>query len=167
MNARFAGSLPRVVRKSFLLSLCPVVLAWSVSLNAHAAAGYDDVLPDANTLAQMEQQAATAQPKEQCYLYTEVVHGLTEIAGKQLADGQQEQAAATLQHLQQVSAKMQELLLTDAKKLKNAEQLLEHTTRRLGDMLHLTSNATRAKLQTTLQRLNEEHAAMLNEVFSK
>jgi len=157
--------------KSLRLSSLPVstvviaLLMAATSPGAHAA-GYDDVVLDANAIAQLEQQAAIAQPKDQCFLYTEVVHGLTEIAGKQLADGQEEQAATTLQHIQTVSAKMQHLMLKDAKKLKNAEQLMDHTTRRLGDMLHLTSDATRVKLQSVLQKLNEQHSAILNEVFS-
>ena len=45
--------------------------------------------------------------------------------------------------------------------------LMEHTTRRLKDMMHLASGDNRPKLQATLERLKVEQAAMLNEVFSE
>ena len=44
--------------------------------------------------------SATPLLKEQCFLYTELVHNYTAIAGKQLADGETEKAKATLKRVQ-------------------------------------------------------------------
>jgi hypothetical protein len=145
-------------------------LAVALSLTIYvrpASAAPDESVLDASALAQLEQRAASAQPREQCFLYTQVVHSLTETAGRQLADGQDALAAATIAHIEVVTAKMHTLLLKDAKRIKVAEELMEHTTRRLSDMLHLTSNETRPALEATLQHLNAEQSRMLSEVFSE
>ncbi len=144
-----------------------ILVSFTFSARVAVASAPDESILDAAVLLRMEQQAETAHPREQCFLYTQVVHSLTEAAGKQLADGQEQQAAATLQHIEAVTAKMQKVLLKDSKRIKNAEELMEHTTRRLTDMLHLTSNETRPALEAALQRLNAEHSAMLNEVFAE
>lgn len=138
----------------------------STARPAHAVSS-DEVILDDAALSHLEQQAASAQFKEQCFLYTEVLHNLTEIAGKQLADGQDEQAAATFRHIDSVAAKIQQALAKDAKRLKNAEMLLEHTTHRLSDMLHITSGDERTTLQSTLQRVNAVQSALLTQVFAK
>jgi len=144
-----------------------VCALWVLCSTPAMASGPDDNLLDPAALSHLEQQAEKAQPREQCILYTQVLHNLTEVAGKQLEDGQEEQAASTLQHIEAVTKKMEQVLLKDAKQLKNAELLMEHTTRRLKDMLHLASSDNRPKLQATLERLKVEQAAMLNEVFAE
>ena len=144
-----------------------VAVSLTVCVRPARAAAPDEIVLDSAALAQLEQRAASAQPREQCFLYTQVVHSLTEAAGKQLADGQDGLAAATIAHIEVVTAKMHTLLLKDAKRIKVAEELMEHTTRRLSDMLHLTSGETRPALEATLQHLNAEQSRMLSEVFSE
>jgi hypothetical protein len=144
-----------------------VVVSLTVCTRPVRAAAPDESVLDAQALAQMEERAAAAQPREQCFLYTQVVHSLTEAAGKQLADGQEATAAATIAHIEAVTVKMQNVLLKNAKRIKVAEELMEHTTRRLSDMLHLTSGQTRPALEATLVQLNAEQTRMLNEVFSE
>jgi len=153
-------------RAGIVLGLAMAV-SFTFAVKAAVAAAPNESVLDAAALLRMEQQAEAAQPREQCFLYTQVVHSLTEAAGKQLADGQDQQAASTIQHIQAVTAKMQKILLKDSKRMKNAEELMEHTTRRLADMLHLASSETRPVLEATLQRLNAEQSAMLNEVFAE
>jgi len=144
-----------------------MAVSFTFAAKVAVASAPDESVLDAAALLRMEQQAEAAQPREQCFLYTQVVHSLTEAAGKQLADGQEGLAASTIQHIQVVTAKMQKILLKNSKRMKNAEELMEHTTRRLADMLHLTSNETRPALEAALQRLNAEQSAMLNEVFAE
>lgn len=151
----------RILVLSFaLLLVCTVVNPFG----AHAA---EEVLLDEPALLHLEQQAASAQFKEQCYLYTELLHNLTEIAGKQLADGQDEQAAATFRHIDSIAAKVQIAMGKDAKRLKNAEMLLEHATHRLTDMLHITSGDQHAALQATVGRVNALQSLLLAQVFAK
>lgn len=132
---------------------------------AHAS-GHDEVLLDANVLAQMELQAEHAQPREQCYMYTEVLHGLTELAGKQMRDGNEDQASTTMQHINDIAAKLAKTSGLDSKRLKNAEQLLEHTDRRLSDMAKAASGETRNVAEQALHQVDKVHTELLGMVFS-
>ena len=146
-------------------SLCLLLLlTFGSPARAHAM---DEVILDDASLLRLEQQAANAQFKEQCYLYTEILHNLTEVAGKQLADGQDDQAAATFRHIDSIAAKVQLALAKDAKRLKNAEMIMEHTTRRLTDMLHITSGDQHAALQATVARVNTVQNLLLSQVFAQ
>ncbi len=150
--------------------LCGSVMLLGFTLvmpaRARAASNAEAVL-DAAGLAQLEQQATVAQPREQCFLFTELVHQLTEEAGREIADGKEDQAQATLKHADAVLGKMHVALQGDAKKLKNAEMLMEHASRRLTDMLHVAGEASRSAVQSTLQKLNALHMEVLAQVFAK
>jgi hypothetical protein len=115
----------------------------------------------------MEQRAEAAQPRDQCYLYTEVLHGLTELAGRQIAAGDDTGATATLERINGVAAKIQQTSSANARRLKNAEMLLDRTTRRLTDMAHIVSGSERAVMQTTLQHVDRVHTQLLAMVFAR
>jgi hypothetical protein len=70
----------------FLLRFSLLVLLISFSLPARSSS-VDENLPDAQALAQLELRAQQAGPRDQCFLYTELVHTMTEIAGKQMLNG--------------------------------------------------------------------------------
>jgi len=143
--------------------LAGLLPCWGVA----RASSTEAVLMDAAALTQMEQQAANAQPREQCFLYTQVLQDWTEVEGRQLADGQDEQALATLQHMELLAAKLHSALMKDAKRLKDAELVMSRTTRRLSDMVHVASGDSREKLQATLKHMNDVHAELLTQVFAK
>jgi hypothetical protein len=115
----------------------------------------------------MEQRAEAAQPREQCYMFAEVLHGLTELAGRQIAAGDDENATATLTRIDSVAQKMEKASAANAKRLKNAEMLLEHITRRLTDMAHVASNEQRSAAQATLKNIDHLHTQVLAVLFSK
>lgn len=115
----------------------------------------------------MEQRAEEAQPRDQCYMFAEVLHGLTELAGRQIAAGNDTDANVTLSHIDSVALKMEKSSATNAKRLKNAEMLLEHITRRLTDMAHVASASQRSATQAALQRVNQLHTQVLAVIFSK
>lgn len=150
-----------VLRPLLLLSL-PLFLA--VTPTARAASS-NEVILDSAALLQLEARAQAAQPREQCFLYTELVNNLTELAGRQLAAGQDDEAGATLRHIDMVAQRIHMALARDTKRLKNAELLLHHTTRRLSDMLHAAPGDDRPVLQSTLQRLDTVQTELLNKVF--
>ena len=50
---------------------------------------------DAATLANLEARAEHAQPNEQAFLFTELIHDYVEVAGKQVADGEMEETTAS------------------------------------------------------------------------
>src|ERR1700729_1375509 len=114
----------------FLLRFSLLVLLLSFSLPARSSS-VDENLPDAQALAQLELRAQQAGPRDQCFLYTELVHTMTEIAGKQMLNGEVEQASATLQKVNHYAQLIHMDLATNSKRVKNAEMLLHHTTYRL------------------------------------
>ncbi len=155
-----------VSKKALIVGALCLFLSLTFAAPTRARA-MDETILDEATLLHLEQQAASAEFKEQCYLYTEILHSLTEIAGKQLADGQDDQAAVTFRHIDSIAAKVQMAMAKDAKRLKNAEMIMEHTTRRLTDMLHITSGDQHTALQATVTRVNAVQTLLLSQVFAK
>ena len=135
--------------------------------NSARASNPDEVPLDATVLLQMEQRADAAQPRDQCWMFAEVLHGLTELAGREIAAGDDEDASTTLTHIDSVAAKMQKVSASNAKRLKNAELLLEHVTRRLNDMAHVASVGQRNAMQTTMQCVDHLHTQVLAVIFAK
>jgi hypothetical protein len=135
--------------------------------NSARASNLDESPLDAAALLQMEQRADAAQPRDQCYMFAEVLHGLTELAGRQIAAGDDQDASTTLVHIDSLAAKMQKASAANAKHLKNAEMLLEHVTRRLNDMAHVASADQRTAMQTTMQCIDHLHTQVLAVIFSK
>jgi hypothetical protein len=127
----------------------------------------DEAVPNSMVLAQMQQRAESAGPRDQCFLYTEVLHGLTELAGRQMAAGDDTGAAATLERIDAVTAEVQKSSSANARRLKNAEMLLQVTTRRLTDMAHVASTGERSAMQRALEHLDRVHTQVLALVFSK
>jgi hypothetical protein len=152
------GSLSRPL---FLLT----IFLCAPALSAHAASAPSEMALDEVALTQLETRAETAQPREQCFLYAELVHNLTELAGRQLAEGQSDLVSRTLKRIDTLAQKIHMALARDTKRLKNAELLLHHTTRRLNDMMHAASSDDRPVLQSTLKRLDIVQDELLTQVF--
>jgi hypothetical protein len=163
MSTRFS-SVTHVSRR-MVIGLLSVALLGAVSKRA-VASGPDETVLDAAALTQMEVRADHALAHDQCYLYTELLHALTELAGRQMVAGQDDEAAATMRQVDAIASKIELASGKDAKRLKNVEQLLEHTSHRLTDMLHVASNEQRAVMQSTLQHLNAVHTGVLAMVFA-
>lgn len=121
---------------------------------------------DAVTLTHMEQQAAQANPRERCYRYAEVLAALTELEGQQITAGQEADARATMLQMNEVAAKVQAEAVGNAKKLKDTEMVLERTTRRVSDMVHVAGYEQESALRATLQHLNAVHTTVLGMVFA-
>ncbi len=121
---------------------------------------------DAVTLTHMEEQAALANPRERCFRYTELLAALTEVEGQQIAAGQEDQARATMQKMDEIAAKVQVAAAGDAKKLKDTEKMLEYATHRVSDMVHVVGVGQQQALQATWQHMNQVHSSVLAMVFS-
>src|ERR1700735_3844759 len=100
-----------------------VVSALTFSLACARAFAVDERMPDPQAMAALMAKADQAQPKEQCFLYAELVHQMTELAGQQLTSGDGDHASATLRLVQHYAEKIHMGVADDGKKLKNAEQL--------------------------------------------
>jgi hypothetical protein len=148
----------------FLLRSSLIVLLLSFSLPVRATS-VNDNLPDAQTLAQLELRAQQASPRDQCFLYTELVHTMTEIAGRQMLNGDIDEASATLKKVNHYAQLIHFSVADNAKRIKNAEMLMHHTTYRLGEYLHKASSEDQDTLKATLKQLDQVHAELLAEVF--
>jgi hypothetical protein len=122
-------------------------------------------VPDPQTLQQLEVKADHASPKEQCFLYAEIVHDMTEIAGQEFSNGNFTQASQTLKGIQAYAQKIHMGMAEDTKKLKNAEILMRHTAYRLNEILHSASLDDRPTLESTLKQLDKVQSELMMQVF--
>ncbi|MEO6909884.1 MAG: hypothetical protein ABI158_03045 [Edaphobacter sp.] len=129
-------------------------------------AAIDENLPDAQTINQLELRAQQANPRDQCYLYTELVHTMTEMAVQQMIHGEDKQASVTLAQVNRYAHLIQLNLAKNTKRLKNAEMLMHHTTLRLAQSLHLASEDDRTSVQATLKQLDLVQNQLLDQVFN-
>jgi hypothetical protein len=118
---------------------------------------------DPVALSALATKASLASPKEQCYLYAELVHQMTELAGRQLSQG--EDASATLRSVRDYTEKIHLNEAKDNKRLKNAQILMEHTAFRLNEYLHSAALDDRPILESTLKNLNQVQNELMMQVF--
>jgi hypothetical protein len=143
------------------------ILSLAFLLPTAASCAVDEKIPDAQTLIQLQQKASQADPREQCFLYAELVHDMTELAGRQMSAGEAEEASKTLHAVQQYATKIHMGVASDSKKLKNAEILMRHTAFRLKDILSAASLDDRPALDATLKQLDQVQAEMMLQVFRR
>jgi hypothetical protein len=144
-----------------------VVSALAFSLSCARAFAIDERVADPQAMAALVAKADQAQPKEQCFLYAELVHQMTELAGQQLSSGDGDHASATLRLVQHYAEKIHMGVADDGKKLKNAEQLIQHTSYRLTGILNAASYEDRQALQATLKQLEQVQTELMMQVFKK
>ncbi len=131
-----------------------------------AHASNDEVSLNLTELAQLEIKATLADPREQCFLYTQLVQGYTDIAGKQMADGEMEKASATLKRVQGFTEHIHLALSKDTRRLKNAEMAMHTASHHLGQYLHLVSDEDKAVAESTLKQLDKVNGEILAQVFA-
>jgi hypothetical protein len=146
-------------------TLAVSVLAFNFS--CVRALAVDERIADPQAMAALMAKADQAQPKDQCFLYAEIVHQMTELAGQQLSSGDGDHASATLRLVQKYVNKIHMGVADDGKKLKNAEQLMRHTSYRLNDILNAASYDDRQALQATLKQLEQVQTELMMQVFKK
>ncbi len=142
------------------------VSALGFNLCCACAYAVDERVADPQTMAALMAKADQAQPKEQCFLYAELVHQMTELAGQQLSAGDA-RASDTLHLIQKYAQKIHMGVAEDGKKMKNAEQLMRHTSYRLNDILNAASFDDRQVLQATLKQLQQVQTKLMMQVFKK
>ena len=142
------------------------VSALAFNLSCLCAYAVDERVADPQAMAALMAKADQAQPKEQCFLYAELVHQMTELAGQQLTAGDQ-RASETLHMIQKYAQKIHMGVAEDGKKMKNAEQLMRHTEYRLNDILNAASYDDRQVLQLTLKQLEQVQTELMMQVFKK
>jgi hypothetical protein len=135
------------------VAMFAVVMVFSSSQQARA--GIDAKAPDAASIAALEAKANLAGPREQCFLYAELVHEMIEYSSAEYASGQFEKSADTLKRVNGFARKIHLAMSNDEKRLKNAQILLRHTAFRLNELLHSSSLEDRPLMEQTLAEVNQ------------
>jgi hypothetical protein len=131
------------------------------------ASGLDDKTPDQQSIDALTARAQQAEPREQCFLYAQLVHEMTEYSLQQYAAGDVEKASNLLRQIQQLAHNIHLSVSNDNKRLKNAEILLRHTAFRLNEMLHNSSLEDRPLVQETLAQVSQAQTDAMLQVFRK
>jgi len=150
-------------------TVVPIVAFLTLNLCAASvcAASGDNKPPDLDAIAALEARANQAQPREQTFLYAELVQQMTELSIQQYAAGDGEKATNLLKRIQQIAQKIHLSLTENDKRLKNAEMLLSHTAFRLSEMLHSSSIEDRPLVEQTLSQVTQAQNDTLMQVFRK
>jgi hypothetical protein len=143
------------------------ISALTFSLSCARAFAVDERMMDPQAMAALMIKADSALPKEQCFLYAELVHQMTELASQQITAGEGDHATETLKLVQKYAEKIHMGVAQDGKKMKNAEQLMRHTSYRLNDILNAASYDDRQALQATLKQLEQVQTELMMQVFKK
>jgi hypothetical protein len=150
-------------------SFVPIAAFLVLSLTAGPtfASSLDGVPPDQQTIDALLAKASQAQPRDQCFIYAEVVHQMTELSIRQYAAGETSKATGMLKQIQQFSQKIHLSMAQNDKRMKNAEILLSHTAFRLNEMLHSSSLEDQALVKQTLAQVTQAQNEAMMQVFSK
>lgn len=123
--------------------------------------------PDEQSIAALEVKAEQAQPREQCFLYAQLVQQMTELSLRQYAAGDVDKSNSLLKRVQAFVAKIHQSLSGNDKRLKNAEILLSTTAFRLKEMLHARSFDDRPLVEETLTQVTSLQDEAMMQVFQK
>jgi hypothetical protein len=140
-------------------------LALSLNVSYLCAASAENSPPDQQTLETLEARAEQAQPREQCFLYAQLVQQMTEMSISQYQAGNVSRATGLLQQIQRIAKKIHLKVSDNDKRLKNAELMLSHTAFRLGEMLQASSVDDRPLVEETLAQVTDAKNAALLQVF--
>jgi hypothetical protein len=143
------------------------LLAFSLSAIPLCASSLDSAPPDQQAIDALLAKASQAQPREQCFIYAEVVHQMTELSIRQYAAGDTTKATGLLKQIQQFAQKIHLSVAENDKRLKNAEILLSHTAFRLTEMLHSSSLEDQALVKQTLAQVTQAQNEAMMQVFQK
>jgi hypothetical protein len=150
----------------FKVSLAVLALA-AVSVLPARASGFDDKPFDQESINVLQAKILQAQPREQCFLYAELVHQMTEVSLRQYSAGDGDKAALLLKQVQGLAQKIHLSMADDNKRLKNAQILLRHTAFRLNEMLHNSSLEDQPLVAETLAQVNQAQSEAMLQVFRK
>ncbi|HEY1649686.1 MAG TPA: hypothetical protein VGF96_17010 [Terracidiphilus sp.] len=143
------------------------LMALGLTVMPLCASSPDKSPPDQQTIEALETRASQAQPREQCFLYAQLVHQMTELSVRQYQAGNVDAATGLLKRIQSLAQKIHLSMGNNDKRLKNAEILLNHTAFRLTEMLHASNYEDRPLVQQTLTQVNQAQSEAMMQVFHK
>ena len=128
--------------------------------------------PDNNSLDQrsidaLEQRAVQAPPKDQYFLYAQLVHQMVEFSAQQFAGGDVEHGQGLLKQVQSFIHKIHMDLANNDKRLKKSQILLRRSAFMLDQLLHASDPDERPLISQTLAELNQVQTDAMLQVFRK
>ena len=148
-------------------SAIPMAVLLALGLTAIPLCAAPNDTPDQQTIDALTAKANQAQPREQCFLYAEIVRDMTELSLRQYAAGNVAKASELLKQIQALSHKIHLSVTDNDKRLKNAEILLSRTAFRLTEMLHSSDYQDRPLIRQTIADVNQAQNAALMQVFNQ
>jgi hypothetical protein len=152
------------MRSKVLLASFVLITVFTVPA---CASGLDDKVFDQQSIDALALKASQAPPREQCFLYAQLMHQMTEVSLRTYNAGEAEKATGMLKDIQAIAHKIHLTLAEDNKRLKDSEILLRHTAFRLGEMLHNSSFEDRTLVAETLAQVNQTQNETMMQVFRK
>lgn len=146
-----------------------VALLLAISLTAIPAfaASSSDIPTEQQAIEALELKADQAQPRDQCFIYAEILHRLTDLSMRQYAAGNATRAVSLLKQIQQISHKIHLSVARNDKRLKHAEILLSSTAFHLTEMLHSSDYEDRPLIKQTIADVNKAQDAAMMQVFNQ
>jgi len=148
------------------VSMAVLVLLTATSVPVYAS-GFDDKPFDQQSMDALVLKISQAQPREQYFLYAQLMHQMTEVSLRQYNAGDSEKATGMLKDIQALAHKIHLTMADDNKRLKDSELLLRHTAFRLSEMLHNSNFEDRELVQETLAQVNQAQSETMLQVFRK
>jgi hypothetical protein len=152
------------MRSKFWLAVAVLVTLTTIPI---CASGVDDKVFTQESINALQAKASQAHPREQAFLYAQLMHEMTEFSVRQYASGDVDKAVALLKQIQPLAQKIHLSLSSDNKRLKDAEILLRHTAFRLNEMLHASSFEDRPVVEQTLTQVSQAQNETMMQVFRK
>jgi hypothetical protein len=151
------------------MRIAPIVLILftALSIPACAASLDDSKVPDEQMLTALEQRAATAPAKDQCFLYAVLVRDMVEVSAQQYQAGDVAKANGLLKKAQMFTHKLRAALAVNDKKLKDAQIILRRAAFRLNELMHSSDYDDRPLMQQTLAEVNQVQTDTMMQVFKK
>ena len=142
-------------------------LALSLNVGLLRASSADNLQLTQQSIDALEARADQAQPREQCFLYAQLVQQMTELSIRQYAAGDVARATGLLKQVQRITQKIHRTLADNDKRLKNAQILLSRTAFRLNEMLQASNIEDRPLVEQTLAQVTDAKNATMMQVFHK
>jgi hypothetical protein len=150
-------------------TVVPIAAFLALSLNVAPvrASSADNTPPTQQSIDALEARADQAQPREQCFLYAQLVQQMTELSIRQYSAGDAAKASGLLKQIQRITRKIHLSLSENDKRLKNAQLLLSRTAFRLNEMLRASNVEDRPLVLQTLAQVTDVKDATMMQVFHK
>lgn len=146
----------------------PAILVFlTVSAISVYASGTEANSTDQQNINELAAKVMQAPPDEQCLLYAELVHQMTEFSARQYAAGNVDEATGLLKQVQEFTRKIHLSVASNRKRLKNTEIQLRHAAFRLAGLLHASSVEDRPLVAETLEQVNQVQTEAMMRVINK